>query len=533
MDSVLYDALIKDNIDVLKEMEHKLSLHDQLTPTKNNVLHLACQHGSVKCLEHILSDDESLLLKTNSRGETGLHLAARQGHYEVVVALFDVAAKSLPPQPICFRKSSLSLKQVLIRTLNKEAETALHLSVQYNHNNLVQLLVTEDPSHSYPQNKHGKTPLCLASLWCYSDIVRTILDNSESLTFEGPHGSTALHGATMNDAGHETVKLLLERNKALIKVPDKHGWTVFHYVALNDLHAIVEDLVRVDKSVGYLVALFERTPLHVAAYEGNVNVMKKLLEYYPDTLDIVDSRGQNILHIAIWQDQKEVIRFILSQGREGITDLLIQRDKKGHTALHLIAKLGCYVEELMNLRTVDWMVQDSKGRTPLDVLNNGLDTLADQVLVRTMLTNAKAKRTGFWFYLKTPKEVQLIQKIKENKKRPPAKNFEKIINTHIIVAALITTVALTAGFAMPGGFNSTEGENQGSPMLLKKASFQTFIIADAIALLLSISSLFLYFYTIMFTDNYKITATMFQASGTLNILSSLAMMLAFITGTLC
>lgn len=59
---------------------------------------------------------------------------------------------------------------------------------------------------------------------------------------------------------------------------------------------------------------------------------------------------------------------------------------------------------------------------------------------------------------------------------------EKTINTHIIVAALITTVALTAGFAVPGGFEgnnegdkgSTQGSGstEGSPVLLKMLHFR-------------------------------------------------------------
>lgn len=60
------------------------------------------------------------------------------------------------------------------------------------------------------------------------------------------------------------MKLLLDKKKDLMKVADNYGWTVYHYVAYNDLHTIVEDLVRADKSVGYLSDKeYKRTPLHV------------------------------------------------------------------------------------------------------------------------------------------------------------------------------------------------------------------------------------------------------------------------------
>lgn len=66
MNSTLHDAVSKDNIDVLKELEGSLKVGDQLTPTESTVLHLACQYGSIKCVEHILSVHDSLIGKTNS-----------------------------------------------------------------------------------------------------------------------------------------------------------------------------------------------------------------------------------------------------------------------------------------------------------------------------------------------------------------------------------------------------------------------------------------------------------------------------------
>ncbi|KAK1400891.1 hypothetical protein POM88_000496 [Heracleum sosnowskyi] len=125
----------------------------------------------------------------------------------------------------------------------------------------------------------------------------------------------------------EFVKLLLDKNKDLLKVPDEYEWTAFHYVAYNNLHTIVDDLVGEDKFVAYLPDKKDkRTTLHVAACKGNICVMKKLVEYFPDCWEIVDGKGQNILHIAVEQDQKEVIRYILSEGCKANNNLLIQSE---------------------------------------------------------------------------------------------------------------------------------------------------------------------------------------------------------------
>ena len=63
---------------------------------------------------------------------------------------------------------------------------------------MVQLLLDEDPSYSYRQNKRGETPLYIASARGYNDMVGTILCKCESPTFGGPDGRTALHAVVLH-----------------------------------------------------------------------------------------------------------------------------------------------------------------------------------------------------------------------------------------------------------------------------------------------------------------------------------------------
>ncbi|XP_074362239.1 protein ACCELERATED CELL DEATH 6-like [Apium graveolens] len=533
MDSTLYNAVINDDINVLQEMEGMLNLSDQRTPTNNTVLHLACQYGSIKFVEQILRVPESLLLEINSRGETALHLAAREGHYKVVAALIN-AAKSLILQPNCL--------QTLIRTTNFELETALHAAVRYNHNDVVKLLCTEDPSQSQPENNRKETPLYLASIRRCTDVMKTILDNCESPSFGGPDGRTALHAAVLDDSESECLKILLDRNKDLVKVADKYGWTAFHYVAYYDYDTLVESLVRADRSVAYLAdKKYSRTALHVAAYKGSVGVMKELLKYFPDLVDILDMSGRNVLHIAVEKGQKDVIRFICSRGFKAINNLFIQKDiRDGNTPLHLIAMLGCYVEEVMDLKALDWEVLNNRDETPLDLLRISnikpdqflQETGINKVMIEETLIKANVKQHK---YLRsTQKEPDIEMGEWENTVKTLTSvmvtEFNKVLSTHMILAALIATVALTAGFSMPGGFNGNEGPTQGSPILLRKAAFRTFIVTDAVALLSSISSLFLYFMTTI--DRHGLLLeNLVHISALLNVVSVTSMMLAFITGT--
>lgn len=206
MDTQLYGAVIEDTIDKFTERSDRLgdtdriSVEDQRTPTDNTVLHLACLYGSINCVQEILRVHESLLWKINSRGETALHLASRNGHYQVVAALVLTAKANTDGSSIAVQK--------LGRSPDLELETALHSAVRYNHKDVVDLLLTEDPSHSYPQNSHKETPLYLATVRGYTDIVRIILEKSRSPTFDGPDGRTALLAALMNSGGDGTYYII-------------------------------------------------------------------------------------------------------------------------------------------------------------------------------------------------------------------------------------------------------------------------------------------------------------------------------------
>ena len=57
------------------------------------------------------------------------------------------------------------------------------------------------------------------------------------------------------------------------------------------------------------------------------------------------------------------------------------------------------------------------------------------------------------------------------------------------MTALIATVTFAAGFTLLGGYN----DNDGMTILTKKAAFKAFVVADTIAVTLSVSPAFVYF----------------------------------------
>ncbi|CAK9148315.1 unnamed protein product [Ilex paraguariensis] len=89
MDPKLCIAAESNNIDVLVQNKEKLV---ELTPHHNTVLHITSQQGHTECVSKILSMHLSLLHCVNSSGKSALHLAARNGKKDVVMALIRFAA---------------------------------------------------------------------------------------------------------------------------------------------------------------------------------------------------------------------------------------------------------------------------------------------------------------------------------------------------------------------------------------------------------------------------------------------------------
>ncbi|XP_060963200.1 uncharacterized protein LOC133032780 [Cannabis sativa] len=204
MDSKLFKAAINGEIQVFK---NQLQLEQLLTPEKNTVVHVniiatktSTHNNTTTFLEGILEMCPQLLLQTNARGESPLHLAARYGH-DLIVEFLINRAKLLEPsdleKAILGGVDSSEVVQHMMRLRNKELDTALHEAVRFNHLKVVRILTREDPHFTYLANEADETPLYMAVGAEYLDLVDEILNNCSSPSITGPNGRNVLHAATL------------------------------------------------------------------------------------------------------------------------------------------------------------------------------------------------------------------------------------------------------------------------------------------------------------------------------------------------
>ncbi|KAL2506658.1 Ankyrin repeat family protein [Abeliophyllum distichum] len=414
MDPSLYRAAQEANLDALREKKELFST--QLTPNKNTPLHVvALFNDSPECIAEILRTNVSLLYEVNLDGDTALHIAARNGMFDVGIMMFTWANRIDEE----LETGGGALKK-LLTWRNKNGDTALHEAIRNDNQKMVIVLLKRDPEIANIVNNALETPLFVAIDERRVFSVEFILELCPSPAYIGPEGRTALHAAALYDwknqvkvlarvpderGGFEDVKpnakpllgvaqgaksrlgawegyvgflivrmddsenVYCEKHPTLTKEVDDFGWTALHYAARYGAVKVTRELLNADKFLAYIAAEKDsnKTALHLATCEGYVKIMEEILTHCPDCWEMVTSDGQNILHLAVKFEKQEAFEFILS--KSWVRNLVNQKDAEGNTCLHLYAATHNFKgRNLVNHPQANASAWNKKHMTPLDVL---------------------------------------------------------------------------------------------------------------------------------------------------------------------
>ncbi|KAL1834545.1 hypothetical protein ACET3Z_004196 [Daucus carota] len=362
---------------LLKVNKYTAYLSDQ--KYKKTALHVAAYKGYHNVIEKLLKYLPDMWESVDGNGQNILHIAVRQFKKPLLKFILSKTRK-------------FDTMNALIIQRDHEGNTPLHLVAKFGYNVPEMRQWLKKTDHFIVDNTNSTPSEVVYNQNFYQvtmDEVCSLLPgmgkNDEYLVylvFSSPF-STQVHWHSMawlpldfpNFSVHSVLgcmRLLVERNEDLINVADHDGWTAFHFAADNNRCYSIGYLLGVNRYLAYLPdQKYKKTALHIAAYKGYHKVVEKLLEYLPDMWESVDGNGQNILHIAVQQYKKPLLKFILSKTRkfDTLNTLIIQRDQEGNTPLHLASKLGYDVHEMREwLQKIDHYTVDNTNLTPSEVI---------------------------------------------------------------------------------------------------------------------------------------------------------------------
>ena len=174
----------------------------EVTIEKNTVLHVALQFKKIEAAKKIVNLSPSLALKTNSKGNTPLHVAARVGDFSMVKLLMDQAKKV--DLETGGRRQFLSM-------VNQDGDTALHVAVRYSNFDVVKELINENyPTELAMQvNKAKESALFLAVDRQDYNMASYILSAAPDCSYAGRHGMNVLHALVLHTSCCKCCSIIL------------------------------------------------------------------------------------------------------------------------------------------------------------------------------------------------------------------------------------------------------------------------------------------------------------------------------------
>ncbi|XP_021662270.2 protein ACCELERATED CELL DEATH 6 isoform X2 [Hevea brasiliensis] len=288
----------------------------------NTPLHIAASHGYTNVAEKLIRLAEALHDALDSRRR-------------------EVAINILQNEVEAAERANRVVREML-RKVNEKGETALHVAARNGRSLgvLKAILSKEDPQFAYPVNNLGESPLYLAVDSTCTKIVAELLNNpnSQSLEYDrlyGRYDETVLHTAVRR-WDTEIVRMLLEKQSSLAKKEDGRGKTPLHYAAYEGSSSMVTTLLDNDEYIARQLQVMGA--LHIAAAQGYKHAMNEIISKRPDCCKLTDTEGKNVLHYAVYSRHEEVLKAILEES--SLISLIIEKDNNGNTPVHVFKALN-------------------------------------------------------------------------------------------------------------------------------------------------------------------------------------------------
>ncbi|KAL4575147.1 hypothetical protein LXL04_021989 [Taraxacum kok-saghyz] len=435
-----------------------------ITPNKETLLHLAASAEKSKLTEEFfenlvnMMDKEDLALE-NSESWNALMVAVANGSMKMVEIM-------------------IHKNEDLLRKCNKDDYFPLTLSAFYGHHDLARYLYNIWNGHisTYMNSREINflVQQCVQAEM-YDITFKILTDVSDQITSSGYTivlDQLARRPISLNRPKQNIIRKNID--PILVKLHMKKGPSEDDNIALKLLKLVLDSFIKSSDQLYILKGPYDyvnhkkiyRCPsgvLFVAVEMGNTAFLIELFQVIPNLLSMRNVNGDTIFHVAIAHRHRGIYNLLYEIGQKKLL-ATTHRNNEGNTIFHVVAK-----------RSKENKVQTTSGASLL--MQRELLWFHDvEKMLRPALREHKNNygQTAYEIFFDENKDV--------------ISGGLKWMKDCMVTTALIITVAFAVAFTVPGGYN----QETGFPIFLHERSFLVFVIADAISLFSSSSSLLLF-----------------------------------------
>ncbi|WP_115718472.1 ankyrin repeat domain-containing protein [Gallaecimonas mangrovi] len=272
----------------------------QLTPLQYVIFYRNQPMAKKLAAMDLLLDAGADINAVDDDGDSALHLAAAMGATQQTEALLARGARVddynnngfTPLLRAIWEPNAAELD------LSELDEAEQHAAISENLLNLIRLLVTAGSDINKGTQHQGHTPLMLCLLNGMHNLLPALLKLGASVN----SGQQSALRFALRHADSEAQQALLKYLDlaSAAKEVDEHGNNLLHAVAEHRDHALAcawfEQLQK-QYQLPYKANEYGITPMHLAAYHGNTELIKAACQQGCDT-NALDSNGNTPLHVA-------------------------------------------------------------------------------------------------------------------------------------------------------------------------------------------------------------------------------------------
>lgn len=266
-----------------------------------NLLHVAAAYGNRHVVDLILNESD-LLNKKDSRGRSAIYYSLTYKNFDTFEYLIE-------------KNADLTHK---FRRCKSTNDNLLHLAVSLGKTETVDVIIKKIPELVHWKNSLGQTPIVYAFEANNMTIIKLLLDNEAELdiqfTWKGFENNNLLHVAASHN-NIELAELLLSKHPELLDLRDAVNCAPIYYAVDNSNTEMVNYLLSKNADISFLFYMDGDgcNLLHLAAYNGIIDIAKALLHKDPELLNRKSKSNCTPLFYAIEEDNDEMIKFLLSK----------------------------------------------------------------------------------------------------------------------------------------------------------------------------------------------------------------------------